>query len=1075
MNNDFSLSNAKGKNSVDSTTSSFKSKRPSFRNKPAIVNQIKNKNINALLKRNLSRNVQNLPICISQVTNLKNFHHLSNKLSQKDVKNNSLSCHSKENLFAKEDSFKDNNKIYNFKTPKQSKNITFNKYISRNKNCLVINDLLLNPSFDNFYKNITPKNNEIKSDKENSPLLLKLSPIKPSSLKRLPIIHSLRVIINNKIKQIKQKYLLNNINNNSTTIDKNLSDINIIPNKTKSIDELNALSSFDLYGNNIINITNNNIDFKINNTIKNYSNLKYSFNKNKKMNKIIKNKNLFTKLNKSLLEDKNNEKKNFQNKLFSLAHNDSKINQNKKLNKLIFDSNKLAEKNKVQIQSNINRNERENKEENDSSFFLNQEKSNIFQTTKNNWERNNKTQKEIIQENILNKKHNSLNKTNLNETKTNININNENLNKTVNNNENLNKTDNNNDTLDKSNNNNKIANKTENNNETLDKSDNNNKILNKTDNNNENSIKKDNNNEILNKIDNNNENKEKDINNVVQDVEIRKSCFSKDKKNENKKIKLNIEKKKSSKSIIIDNDKNKLGRKKTFFLKDYNEMKKKYAKIIIDSNKSFLENNEFLNEFYKNVDKDYKKINKKIVNTKIGFLHLNESQIESSIIKEYNIFKNKISTQLQFHPKERKLLNIKVLKNYNQELKDILKKHKDSIYEYKYKFNNIGNSLKATKYHFDHIINKNYEFDSFDSLKTKRNINSRRRSLTYSLDEIKKIQYYIKRTSLNSLPDNSFHVLKTKPLYFKNEIEWKNSNTNFLWIYKFIMKDHYLDLNEEYPSYYKYKDDESFGDIKRKKCLKKIVSDNNIPGFKTLIRKNSIIHFSPSTKTKSFSRSPSFIDLSAIRSNSFISEKKKERPKNINDFSLLSIKKFYLLKENSKMKKFLEKDSLLDIEEVDDDINNDESEDNKNIPFILQIKESDYQMINKGEFLLENSRTIEDIYIGLCFLIVEGKEKLFINKLKELKNDIDINNQMMEGNTFLIISTREGNKNITKFLCQQGCEINIQNFKGNTALHYAIANLFFEIVDILISYGAKEDIINNFGLRPWECIDNNLE
>ena len=431
---------------------------------------------------------------------------------------------------------------------------------------------------------------------------------------------------------------------------------------------------------------------------------------------------------------------------------------------------------------------------------------------------------------------------------------------------------------------------------------------------------------------------------------------------------------------------------------------------------------------------------------------------------------------MHFHPKERKALNIKILKNYNQKLKDIYQKRKDFIYEYKYKYNNIGNSLNTSKYHFNHFINKKFNFDSFDSLKTKRNINLRRRSLTFSLKEIQKIQHFIKNTSLNSLPENSFHVLKTKALYFKNEIDWKNSNTNFLWIYKFIMKDHYLDLNEDYQSYYKYKDDESFDNNKQKKTLKKIFSDNNIPGFKTLIRKNSIIRFSPSTKTKSFSRSPSFIDLSAIRSNSFMSEKKKERPKNINDFSLLSIKKFYLLKENSKMKKYLERDSrLLNIDEVDDDINNDESEDNKKIPFILQMKESDYKIINKGEYLLENSRTIEDIYLGLCFLIVEGKEKFFINKIKELKNDIDINNQMMEGNTFLIISTREGNKNITKFLCQKGCELNIQNFKGNTALHYAIANLFFEIVDILIAYGAREDIINNFGLRPWECIDNNLE
>ena len=1042
MNNEFSLSYAKGKNSIDSTTSSFKSKRASFRNQPKIINKIKNKNINALLKKNLSRNVKNLPICISQVTNLNNFNQLSTKLSPKENRNNSLISHSKETLFVKEDSFKDNNKIYNFKSPKESKNISFNKYLSRNKNCLVINDLLLNPSFDNFYKNITPKKQTIKSDKENSPLLLKLSPIKLSSIKMPPIIHSPRGNIKYKLKHLKPKYL-NNINNNRTTIDKNISDINNFTNKTKSPEELNALSSFDLYGNNFLNSTNNNFEFKINNTIKNYSNLKRSLNKNKKMNKIIKNKELFPKMNKSLLEDKSNEKKNFQNKLFNLAFNDSKISQNKKLSKLKFESNKTAEQKKAQIQSNIIRKEGENKEENDSSFFLNQEKSNIFQTLKKNWERNNKKQNENVQENNLDKNNNILSKNNVNETKTNINKNNENLNKT------------------------------DNNNEILDKPDNNDKILNKTDNNNENSIKKDNINKILNKTDNNKENKENnknDVNNSVQDAKINKSSFNKNKKKGNKTLKLNVEKKKSSKSISQDKHKSKISRKKTFYVKDYNDMKKKYTKITIDSNNSFFEKNEFLNDLYKNIDKNNNKINKKILSTKLGFLYLHEAKIESSIIKEYNIFKNKNSIKFNLNPKERKVLNIKILKNYQKELKDLFQKHKDSIYEYKYKYNNIGNSLNTTKYHFNHFINKKYNFDSFDSLKTKRNINLRRSSLNFSLKEIKKIQQYIKQTSQNSLPDNSFQLLKTKTLYFKDEINWKNSNTNFLWIHKFILKDHYFDLNEDLSHHKSKEDDEIYDNNKKKNSLKKIVSDKNIPDFQ-----NSLIQFSPSIKVKSFSRSPSFIDLSSIRKNSIETEKKKEKPKNINDFSLLSIKQFYILKKNLKMKKYLENDSLLNIEEMDDDDNNDESEDNGKIPFILQLKESDYKIINKGEYLLENSRTIDDIYIGLSFLIIEGKEKLFINKIKQLKNNIDINNQIMEGNTFLIMSTREGNKNITKFLCEKGCELNIQNFKGNTALHYAIGNLFFEIVDILVSFGAREDIINNFGLRPWECIDIILE
>jgi len=63
-------------------------------------------------------------------------------------------------------------------------------------------------------------------------------------------------------------------------------------------------------------------------------------------------------------------------------------------------------------------------------------------------------------------------------------------------------------------------------------------------------------------------------------------------------------------------------------------MKNKYYKKTIISNKSFLEKNEFLNSLYKNVETNHKKMNKKILQTKVGFLHLNESKINSSINKE---------------------------------------------------------------------------------------------------------------------------------------------------------------------------------------------------------------------------------------------------------------------------------------------------------------------------------------------------------------------------------------------------------------------------------------------------------
>jgi ankyrin repeat protein len=203
----------------------------------------------------------------------------------------------------------------------------------------------------------------------------------------------------------------------------------------------------------------------------------------------------------------------------------------------------------------------------------------------------------------------------------------------------------------------------------------------------------------------------------------------------------------------------------------------------------------------------------------------------------------------------------------------------------------------------------------------------------------------------------------------------------------------------------------------------------------------------------------------------------KIKNENINSFSLLTNKNFYKNSPQYKSNKILLKNKLLNTSEEKDNHfdNKKESNENEVEPFLFQLNENYYNIKNKGQFLLEHRKTVEDIYIGLSFLIVENNEKMFINKIKELKDNIDINHQFFEGNTFLIMAAREGNKNITYFLCQQRCEINIQNDKGNTALHYAIGNLFFDVVDILISFGANEEILNYNGLRPWDCIEYNLE
>ena len=92
--------------------------------------------------------------------------------------------------------------------------------------------------------------------------------------------------------------------------------------------------------------------------------------------------------------------------------------------------------------------------------------------------------------------------------------------------------------------------------------------------------------------------------------------------------------------------------------------------------------------------------------------------------------------------------------------------------------------------------------------------------------------------------------------------------------------------------------------------------------------------------------------------------------------------------------------------------------------------------------------------------VIEGKNKNFEKCLEANKAYIDINQELYDGNTFLILCSEEGNYSITKFLCERGSEINIQNKSGNTALHYAIGKHFYSIADILTRYGAREDIKN---------------
>ena len=1138
--NDIALSMSKRKSSLDSTTSSLKSKKVTFRKEHSSSKKINilstNKNTNnTAFKNNIninkSRNIpENLPICISQLTNIKNFNELPTKLTQKENKNSSTNNLSlKEIIFDneiiyKDSIYKDNNNNYN-NFPQPKTNRSFKKYISRNNKCLVINDLLNSPNINlnkNYSNATSPKSPKsmFTPEKENSSFL---SPVRLKSNLKIPNFPKSPIgDIKYRIKDIKKKSFVHRsrINNNSSILlDNNLSDINTNNKNEKDV------SSFDLYGNNINNISsiynnnsiNNIIDAKINNSVNNYPNLKFSFNKLNKLNKSNNSKinnNFFLYVNNSIFEDRLNLKnKNILKPINKLIINNININKNKffnlnekdskksKLSKLILNlrdyNNNMDEKKISEIKKKIIQKDKENKSEN----IIEAEKS--FLSEKKNLEidisRKNSDNDNIIKEKILlnNKDNNSEineNKIETNENNENNLVKNEKINKSENNNldmiEKVVKIENNFENkdiklyedcnLDK--NEKKIEKKNTIDNKQIKLEDKDNK-----ENNEIKSIEKDNlqnNNMNLNKVnikDNNDDNKLKENSNIENNEsklnekdkqdnnEIK--LEEKENKQDNKKVEFQINtiKNKKVKSLSISNKKNilKINNKKKFLIKDYfNINKNYYSYMTIKPKKLLLKKEKFINKLNKEIENI--KIKKNLLFSKATVLLLNTKKKDLYFSKKYKQFKNKDSIKNIMQHDACKSLNIKLLNIYDKERKNDLNNDENNILEYKHKNNKLRNFCCTENYIFK-FINKKYEFEGVEILKNKRDINKKRKSLTFTADQLNQILSF-----KNRIKQENFPLLKTKTLYFNNEIKWKNTNTNFMFIHKFILREHLFELNMDIPQYFKIKPDEddkmiSFINLSSNKSISSLGKNK---GVGSLLRNSGIIQFSKKPRN-TFKRSSSFIDLASFQRKNTLDMVKK--PVNMNNFSILSKKIFY---DNGKKKssKYLRKSYLLNINEVDDEIKDEEDDDEvKETPFILQLNEDDCNVKRKGEFLLQNYKTIEDIYIGLSFLIIEGKERLFLNKLDELKDLIDINCQIFDGNTFLIIATREGNKNIIKTLCEKNCEINIQNDKGNTALHYAIGNLSFNIVDLLISYGAKEDIKNSDGLRPWDCIDHYLE
>ena len=81
--------------------------------------------------------------------------------------------------------------------------------------------------------------------------------------------------------------------------------------------------------------------------------------------------------------------------------------------------------------------------------------------------------------------------------------------------------------------------------------------------------------------------------------------------------------------------------------------------------------------------------------------------------------------------------------------------------------------------------------------------------------------------------------------------------------------------------------------------------------------------------------------------------------------------------------------------------------------------------------------------------------------------EIDVVNQP-HGNSLLHVACQNGHLDIVRMLCRKGISVNIQNLRGNTALHFSRYYDYSEIFRALRENGADDTLRNNDGETCYE-------
>ena len=525
-----------------------------------------------------------------------------------------------------------------------------------------------------------------------------------------------------------------------------------------------------------------------------------------------------------------------------------------------------------------------------------------------------------------------------------------------------------------------------------------------------------------------------------------------------KKLILNVE---SIKKPTIIEDFNKKEEKNILNLTSHENSKEKKYKFNITSyekknNKIYKKNQflEMLNEEFIESSKN-KKINSKIISYKENILTCSKDELGNYIFNE-NLKVIKHSIQNSTTQEIRNMMDI-----YFKEIlseKNKINKYKEAyinifVLKTNDKFNCIIGSVTRDyifmKYSDNIILSPNNNIENHNdeiirNFKREEKLNTLKRNKTFIQD----IVYKPKKTFDT---DNCFSVRKSQDMI----INYGQNLKNFIMIQELMLKslpfykENYLRLIN-FHHHHNSVSQRHFNF--RAIDVKKSGRFTSLNPFNSSSKKNSyntlgVQGITGSFRRKGDRRSGSILNIDSIKQTLRVIQTQKTEPKD-STFSILKHKRFFRKGRNNF-------EGIIESGEI--------------FPSCKSFED-------KFEFEAnEEDSKLKSIYLQLMKAIYNGKYKIFTNYYNQSKKIIDINQILIEGNTLLLLAVKEGNYQITKFLCEEGADVNVQNADGNSALHYAIGKQFYSIADILTTHGAMEDLINLKGFTPWDCIEHNVE